>query len=175
MAYSDYGGFAYRNGRKVLERCDCAIEADGRLRASPGRYPGFAALEAGRGIEEAKRISDHATMAHVVLGDTPLLLLLYKQTSARVLLAGREVYAFDPGDTFWERYGDEPVLARPALKAGDITGVPAQLQETLFEIVHHDADGRCAVYARVTPRPDGGPSQPNLMDGVERLRSRRGT
>ena len=150
MAYSDYGGFAYRNGQRVLERSDCAIAPDGKMTASPGVYPGFGALAAGRSVAEVQEMTRKATMAHAVLGEPPLLLLLYKQTSARVFLDGREVHRFSPGPAFWERHGRKPAIERTTAKASCIADTPAELDETVFEIVHHDEDGRTAVYARVT-------------------------
>ena len=104
-------------------------------------------------------------MAHVVLGNPRLLLLLYKQTIARVLLAGQEVHAFEPDETFWEGYGEEPVLTRTTVEARNIRHVPAELHDTRFEVVHHDADGRCAVYARVTPARTQDDGEPAVWTG----------
>ncbi len=42
MAYSDYGGFGYRNGEKVIERSDAVLTPEG-MKSTPGqcrqRYP----------------------------------------------------------------------------------------------------------------------------------------
>jgi hypothetical protein len=134
MSYSDYGGFAYRNGERVLERSDCAVGRDG-----------------GMG-ERARGITGHA-----VLGEPPLLLVLRKQTGAYVLLNGREVASFNPGPAFWNRHGKGLAVERSGGTAAAIEGVPEELGKTVFEIVHHDEDGRCAVYARVTtPGAPGG-------------------
>ena len=47
MAYSDYGGYAYRNGERVDDRSDATITPDGDTYGTPGSYPGFALLAAG--------------------------------------------------------------------------------------------------------------------------------
>jgi hypothetical protein len=36
MAYSDYGGYAYRNGKRVTERSDATITPDGDAYGTPG-------------------------------------------------------------------------------------------------------------------------------------------
>jgi hypothetical protein len=85
MAYSDYGGYAYRSGVYVPDRSDCVIMPDGDLYSSPGQYPGYAMAMAG---------VEHDTAwpkAHVILGDGPLYVLLYKQTTVRTYLGFDEV------------------------------------------------------------------------------------
>lgn len=72
MAYSDYGGYAYRNGERVEERSDCAIKPDGDLLSTPGMWPGFARHAMGAGKEQWPN-------GHAVLGESPLYLVLYKQ------------------------------------------------------------------------------------------------
>jgi hypothetical protein len=55
MAYSDYGGYAYRNGKRVEDRSDATISPDGDVFGSPGIWPGFAAYAAGGKDEYEKR------------------------------------------------------------------------------------------------------------------------
>lgn len=76
MAYSDYGGYAFRNGRRVRERSDCTIRPDGDLFATPGMWPGFASL--GMPEEERDKFLSYPN-GHVVLGDGPLYVALCKQ------------------------------------------------------------------------------------------------
>jgi len=70
MAYSDYGGYAYRNGLRVEERSDVEFTPAG-LRSTPGAWPGWTSANpdpsAIRGF-------------HVVLGDGPIFVCLYKQS-----------------------------------------------------------------------------------------------
>lgn len=53
MAYSDYGGYAYRDGIRLPERSDCKITPLGVMKASEW---------------------------HVIIGDKPIYICLYKQT-----------------------------------------------------------------------------------------------
>jgi hypothetical protein len=78
MAYSDYGGYAYRNGQRVAERSDATISPDGDVFGSPGMWPGFAAYAAG-GKEEYEKRREWPS-GHVVLGDGPIYVVLYKQS-----------------------------------------------------------------------------------------------
>lgn len=82
MAYSDYGGYAYRNGNRVKERSDATIGPDGDVFGSPGVWPGFAAYAAGGTDEYEKR--KNWPSGHVVLGDGPIYVVLYKQSDVRV-------------------------------------------------------------------------------------------
>ena len=79
MAYSDYGGYVYRNGKRVVERSDWTITDDGKGFVSPGTYPGFTALLANR----QDVINDH-NYGHAVLGTGPFYVLLYKQSTVNV-------------------------------------------------------------------------------------------
>ena len=45
MAYSDYGGYAYKNGKRVVERSDAVITD--AAQSIPGMYPGFAFVAQG--------------------------------------------------------------------------------------------------------------------------------
>jgi len=82
MAYSDYGGYAYRNGVRVVERSDATIGPEGDVFGFPGLWPGFAAYAAG-GKEEYEKRKDWPS-GHVVLGDGPIYVVLYKQSSTGI-------------------------------------------------------------------------------------------
>lgn len=69
MAYSDYGGYAYRNRDRVIDRSDAVLSAEG-VKATPGMWPGFALAEGRSGGSY-----------HVLLGDGPIYLGLHKQSS----------------------------------------------------------------------------------------------
>lgn len=79
MAYSDYGGYAYLNGKRVEDRSDATIMPDGTVWGTPGQYPGFAGVP--RDLPNG----------HVVLGSCGLLVVLYKQTSVSVYRGIEEV------------------------------------------------------------------------------------
>ncbi len=83
MAYSDYGGKAYRDGVWREDRSDCVILPTEELFSSPGLWPGFAALLEGKTAGEAADIANSPS-GHAVLGDGPIYLVLYKQSSVRV-------------------------------------------------------------------------------------------
>ena len=86
MAYSSYGGMAYRNGVRVIERSDFVMGADGG-KGYPGTYPGYAAIAEGMSPEEwMKKLNEHA-IGHAVLGEFPLMLVLYKETNAYLFLS----------------------------------------------------------------------------------------
>mgnify|MGYP006871978404 CR=1 FL=1 len=71
MAYSDYGGYAYRNGVRVEFRSDAVIKPDGDLFATPGMWPGFAAdITTGEGHNREKRV--HWPSGHAIIGDGPI-------------------------------------------------------------------------------------------------------
>lgn len=69
MAYSDYGGYGYRNGRRVDERSDAVLSPEG-LKSTPGAWPGWTLSEGRTGGSY-----------HVILGDGPIFVSLYKQSS----------------------------------------------------------------------------------------------
>jgi|GEM_PF-769254 len=82
MAYSDYGGYAYRNGARVEERSDFTITPDGGF-GTPGSYPGFAMIAAGATKEQVLKTMDNPR-GHAVLGDGPVFVTLYKQTTTDI-------------------------------------------------------------------------------------------
>lgn len=77
MAYSDYGGYAYRNSSHVIERSDCTIGPEGDTYGTPGMYPGFALAAMGVPQEEILRRAEWPS-GHVVLGDGPVYVVLRK-------------------------------------------------------------------------------------------------
>jgi hypothetical protein len=90
MAYSDYGGYAYRNGIRVPERSDYTINPDGTGFGTPGVWPGFAMMAAGAeaaAVCAAIRRPHH----HVVLGDGPILVGLHKQSVTLVYRNGERL------------------------------------------------------------------------------------
>lgn len=66
MAYSNYGGYAYRNGVRVLERSDCVLSPD-EIISTPGIWPGWVRPE-----------GMHYPCLHVLLGDGPIFLGMRK-------------------------------------------------------------------------------------------------
>ena len=82
MAYSDYGGYAYRNGKRVEERSDATINPDGEVFGSPGMWLGFADYAEGGKDEYEKR--REWSKGHVILGDGPIYVVLYKQNTLMI-------------------------------------------------------------------------------------------
>lgn len=72
MAYSDYGGYAYRDGVRVIERSDAVLSPEG-IKSTPGAWPGWTLPEGRSG-----------NCYHVLLGDGPIFVSLYKQSSLGV-------------------------------------------------------------------------------------------
>lgn len=79
MAYSDYGGYAYRNGARVKERSDAVLSPDG-IKSTPGQWPGWT-------LPEGRCGSSY----HVLLGDGPIFVSLYKQSSLGIHRLGEEI------------------------------------------------------------------------------------
>lgn len=90
MAYSDYGGYAYRNGVRVEERSDATITPEGDTFGTPGSWPGFAMLAAGVDMEEVKKRTEWPN-GHAVIGDGPVYVALYKQSYTPVYRAFEKV------------------------------------------------------------------------------------
>lgn len=89
MAYSDYGGYAYRNGARVEDRSDVTIAPDGTVNGSPGVYPGFAMLADGVDHEEVMNRVMTWPKEHVLLGDGPVYLGLFKTHIATLYRGAR--------------------------------------------------------------------------------------
>lgn len=69
MFYNNYGGRAFRNGKHIEGRNDAFITAEG-VKSTPGHWPGWA-------FEEAREDNSY----HVLLGDGPIFVGLYKQAT----------------------------------------------------------------------------------------------
>lgn len=69
MAYSDYGGYAFRNGQRVEDRSDAVLSPEG-IKSTPGQWPGWT-------LEEGRSGGSY----HALLGDGPIFVSLYKQSS----------------------------------------------------------------------------------------------
>lgn len=146
MAYSDYGGYAYRNGERVEERSDAVFSTEG-IKSTPGMWPGWA-LPEGRG----------GGSYHVLLGDGPVHVALYKQSSVTLFLNGEEknlveIAATDlPEGRVWEHEGVKH-LDVPYPFTNDV-------EPTVFEIEGHRLEVRWVeddnfyCFARLT-QPDG--------------------
>lgn len=73
MAYSDYGGFGFKNGVRDDSMCDINVDlATGVKVGEPGIWPGFVAHMQGQ--PQPKGIS-----GHVILQHGPVCVQLYKQ------------------------------------------------------------------------------------------------
>lgn len=112
MAYSDYGGYAYRNGIRIVERSDATITPDGDTFGTPGIYPGFGMLAAGLDADEVKKRIQWPH-GHAVLGDCPIYVALYKQSSLSIYRLNERLDLLDlagekyPGAvTSWEYKGE---------------------------------------------------------------------
>ena len=83
MAYSDYGGYAYKDGALVLGNSDAYVMPEGVF-GSPGAVPHF---------EIPKNTQDKALSGphHAVLGDGPIFVCLYKQSTVLVYIRGEKV------------------------------------------------------------------------------------
>lgn len=78
MAYSDYGGYAYKNGERVVERSDAVFTPEG-LKSTPGAWPGWS-LKEGR----------NGGSYHVILGDQDVYVWMHKQSSLGVIHLGKK-------------------------------------------------------------------------------------
>ena len=72
MAYSDYGGYAYRQGKRVEDRSDSVLSSSG-IRSTPGAWPGWT-------IQEGRSGRSY----HVLLGDGPIFVGLHKQSGLSI-------------------------------------------------------------------------------------------
>ena len=82
MSYSDYGGYGYRNGEHQIARSDCVLADEPK--SIPGMYPGFAYLMQDVPPDEFERDMNTYPNGHVVLGDGPAYVGLYKQSTVQV-------------------------------------------------------------------------------------------
>jgi hypothetical protein len=72
MAYSDYGGYAFKNGERIESRSDAVLSPD-EIKSTPGQWPGWT-LQEGR----------DGRSFHALLGDGPIFVGLYKQSSLTI-------------------------------------------------------------------------------------------
>ena len=95
MSYSAYGGYAFRNGASRLDRSDAVITD--RAQTVPGLWPGFAFMAQGVPQEEVRDAIWKKPHGHVVLGDGPLHVGLYKQADVRVWFDGQQIDLLEHG------------------------------------------------------------------------------
>lgn len=136
MAYSDYGGYAYRNGNRVEERSDATITPEGDIYGTPGSYPGFALLANGVQYDEVMRRMDWPS-GHVVLGDGPIYLVLRKCNAMLYRCAEKQNLPIERSD----------YEANETRSAAELDGCNIELVYTL-------EDNFFYVYAKLT-QPDG--------------------
>jgi hypothetical protein len=97
MAYSDYGGYAYRNGTRIEERSDATITPEGDTYGTPGSYPGFALLASGVAHDEVMKRTQWPS-GHAVLGDGPVYLVLRKTYATLYRGPEQRDFPIDRGD-----------------------------------------------------------------------------
>lgn len=144
MAYSDYGGYAYRNGIRVVERSDAVLTPEG-VQSTPGQWPGWT-IEAGRGGQSF----------HALLGDGPIYVGLYKQSGVHV---HRLAERLDPVDLLREPTPDATEGFEGQRWINDDSfrsrGVPCVLEADGCTIeVHWTYEDNYYQYVRLT-QPDG--------------------
>lgn len=133
MAYSDYGGYAYRNGDRVTDRSDATITPEGNTYGTPGNYPAFARLDAGMDYEDVVKTLEWPS-GHAILGDGPIYLVLYKQR-VRAVFRG-------PERIFYILH-----------ESGDGKLIRVCVEDHTIEIIHTEEDNHY-VYAKMT-QPNG--------------------
>lgn len=150
MAYSDYGGYAYRNGVRVVERSDCTINPDGDTFGTPGMWPGFVTLGS---TPEHRDEQLSWPSGHAVLGDGPIYLVLYKQTATMLyrgpIRLNLEEHVENP---VFASYGERTFLDTDHYKD---TGKPllASVDGCKISIIYEETDNHYQ-YAELI-QPDG--------------------
>lgn len=135
MAYSDYGGYGYKNNKLVIERSDATIDPENQLFGVPGMYPGFAMMIQGDPPDEAMKKREWPS-GHVILGNAPLFLVMHKQSTAHIHNGHERVYEMDYD---WE--------------SDDQQRDKFELNGTKIEWVYEQSDNYYQ-YAKIT-EPDG--------------------
>lgn len=135
MAYSDYGGYAYKNGKRVEDRSDATITPEGDTYGTPGSFPGFSLLAAGVPRAEVMQRIEWPS-GHAVLGDGPVYLVL------------RKIYA----DLYYNAERQELPIDRDDYEVNEVRRT-VELEGCKVELVYTREDN-CYVYARLT-QPDG--------------------
>lgn len=85
MGYSQYGGMGYRNGAHVPAASDALITADLVNHGTPGGFP----------AKDVDEKDGRAVGGHVVIGDGPVLVSLYKHTLLVHLVVGDRFQELD--------------------------------------------------------------------------------
>lgn len=131
MAYSDYGGYAYRNGERVEKRSDVVLSPEG-IESTPGQWPGWT-IEAGR----------NGGSYHALLGDGPIFVGLYKQSSLSIRRGMDELELIDclDGDT-----REDAIVTYGAVRYIDEDVFTSSGDPCLFEVDSH----KITVYWRIT-------------------------
>lgn len=153
MAYSDYGGYAYRNGTRVEDRSDCTITPEGDTFGTPGMWPGFASI-----LLNKPEMRDWPS-GHAVLGDGPIYVVLYKQTATCIYRAFELLDLVDCLDA-----GQEACLRGSVQDGKDTRYIDVDYWDErgpcVFHIdgccieVHWEQEDNYYQYARLT-QPDG--------------------
>jgi hypothetical protein len=145
MAYSDYGGYAYRNGVRIEERSDAVFSNDG-IKATPGMWPGFLLPEGRNGKSY-----------HALLGDGPVFIGMYKQSHVAVFNGPERLELIDLlGDLPVEKYGEyqgEKYLQIPDAFTNDEAPTEFEIEGHRVEIFWRETDNYF-LFARLT-QPDG--------------------
>jgi len=89
VAYSNWGGYAYKNGIRVVERSDCVITPKEMI-SSPGMWPGFAFVMRGDSVEQVQKKLEYPS-GHVVVGDGPIYIALYKASYVSIFNNQEEI------------------------------------------------------------------------------------
>lgn len=127
MAYSDYGGFAFLNGERERSREDCMVPINGGdVFSASGMWPGFLLVLKGKTPEEIEKMRNTSIDGHVVLGDGPVFVRMYKQ-GASVFFAGVRVDSLS---------GDEQRHVMPDGSIVNIKVVEDQNYTAYARIVH---------------------------------------
>jgi len=141
MAYSDYGGYAYRNGILIKERSDAVLTTEG-IQSTPGMWPGFVIPEGRTGGS-----------FHVLLGDGKVLVGLYKQSHVAIYKDGEEIKLVDllPVEGI-KTYGEDSYVDSEYYKE---SGLPCivTVDDYQIEIYWEETDNHYQ-YVRLT-QPDG--------------------
>lgn len=156
MAYSDYGGYVFRNGVRIEERSDWTLTADGGF-GTPGIWPGWALLLSGVSRDETLKVLEGPTF-HAALGTGPIYVGLRKQSLAGIWRATEKLDELDllaeesQSGKFFHEWEGKRYLDSDYFKASDlpclfcVDGVKIEVRFT--------EEDNYYIYARVE-EPDG--------------------
>lgn len=145
MAYSDYGGYAYRNGERVPERSDAVLTTEG-VQSTPGMWPGWL-------IPEGRAGGSY----HALLGDGPIHVGLYKQSSLSIHRLGKELDLLElagPDAPTWEYEGRKYLDTDRYASSGDPLCLEVDGWVIEARFTDHATEDNHYLYVRVT-QPDG--------------------